>query len=43
MIGFSIDIVIDTAFFAVLPAVNLNFHSGELEFEWLIFGVYIGW
>ena len=30
----------NTKFFAILPALNLNFHSKSLEFEWLFFGVY---
>jgi hypothetical protein len=28
-------------FWALLPAINLNFISGELEFEFLCFGIYI--
>ena len=31
----------DWRFFAILPAVNLNFYGCTLEFEWLFFGIYI--
>lgn len=34
-------LVFDIKFFALLPAINLNLHSKELEFEWLFFGAYI--
>lgn len=33
--------VFDPDFFAIFPALNLNFHSWTLEFEWLFFGVYL--
>lgn len=36
-----IDFVWDKKFFAILPAVNINRHSRELEFEWLCLGIYI--
>jgi hypothetical protein len=36
-----IEFSIDTSFIALLPAINLNFHSSTLEFEWLIFGIYL--
>ena len=28
-------------FWALLPAINLNMHSKELEIEWLCIGIYI--
>ncbi len=31
----------DIKFFAIIPAINLNFHSITLEIEWLFFGIYI--
>lgn len=30
----------DWKFFAILPALNINIHSLDLEFEWLFLGVY---
>jgi len=41
--GFTIkiDFELDTKFFAILPALNLNLHCSTLEFEWLFFGIYI--
>jgi hypothetical protein len=30
----------DFKFFAITPAINLNFHSSTLEFEWLFFAIY---
>lgn len=32
---------VDSKFWAIVPAININIHSGELEFEWLCFGLYI--
>lgn len=29
-------------FWALLPAINLNFGSGDFEFEWLCFSMYVG-
>ena len=38
----SIDFDVDLKFFAIMPALNLNFHGGfTLEFEWLMFGIYL--
>jgi hypothetical protein len=35
------DIAVDGQFWAIIPAVNINFHSGiTIEFEWLCFGLY---
>jgi len=38
---FKLDLDIDLNFWALLPALNINVHSKELEFEWLCFGVYL--
>ena len=37
-----IDFDVDYNFFAILPALNINLHSKEIEFEWFYFGLYIG-
>ena len=37
-----IDIDLDLQFWALFPAININRHMHELEFEWLCFGVYMG-
>jgi hypothetical protein len=37
-----VDVDIDINFWAILPALNFNLHSNNLEFEWLCFGIYIG-
>lgn len=29
-------------FWAILPALNINIHNREFEFEWLCLGIYIG-
>lgn len=34
---------ISPKFWALLPCVNINFHTREVEFEWLCFGVYFRW
>ena len=39
---YKIDVDFDTKFWALLPAININFHSWEFEFEWLCLGIYIG-
>ena len=36
-----VEFSIDTKFIALLPALNLNFNSKTIEFEWLIFGIYL--
>lgn len=33
-------ITIDPKFWALIPALNINLHSGELELEWLCLGIY---
>jgi hypothetical protein len=33
---------LDLHFWAILPALNINLHSKEFEFEWLCIGIYIG-
>ena len=41
-LNLSIDIDWDWKFFAILPAINLNFHEGFVfEFEWMFLGIYI--
>lgn len=30
----------DNNFIALIPAININFHFPQIEFEWLIFGLY---
>lgn len=35
-----LDFEVDFKFWALIPAVNLNFHSA-FEIEWLCFGIYI--
>lgn len=37
-----VDFDVDYNFFAILPALNINLHSKEIEFEWFYFGLYIG-
>ena len=32
---FKIDIDFDVQFWALLPAININLHNHEFEFEWL--------
>ncbi len=39
---YKIDIDFDICFWALFPAININLHSREFEFEWLCLGVYIG-
>lgn len=41
-ITLSIDIDFTPDFWALLPAINLNFGAKQFEFEWLCFGVYAG-
>jgi len=36
----NICIEINVEFWAIIPALNINLHSKELEFEWLCLGVY---
>jgi len=33
---------LDLKFWAIIPNININFHSKELEFEFLCFEIYIG-
>lgn len=40
-VGFSVSLVADLRFWALTPAVNLNFHSNTFEIEWLCFAVYV--
>jgi hypothetical protein len=41
MIGFTASFEVDFDFIAILPAVNLNFHSNTFEIEWLCFAIYV--
>ncbi len=36
-----VELFIDIKFIAIIPALNINLHSKSLEFEWLIFAIYI--
>lgn len=36
-----VDIELDLRFWALLPAININAHCREIEFEWLCLGIYI--
>lgn len=39
---FKIEITLDSKFWALIPALNLNLHGmGAIEFEWLILGIYV--
>lgn len=35
-----IEFEIDKKFWAILPSLNLNFHTKEIEFEWICIGIY---
>lgn len=37
----SLEFKADKEFVAILPAINLNLHSGSLEFEFIIFSIYV--
>lgn len=39
---YKVDIDFDIRFWALFPAININLHSREFEFEWLCLGIYIG-
>jgi hypothetical protein len=41
-INFYINIVLNFQFWAIIPALNININSRELEFEWLCLGIYLG-
>jgi len=38
---FKVSLDIDVKFIALIPAININIHSKTIEFEWLIFAIYI--
>jgi len=40
-LNIKIDLDLNFKFIALLPALNINLHSRSLEFEWLVFGVYM--
>jgi hypothetical protein len=39
--SFKLDIDIDWKYWVLFPALNLNFRTGRLEFEFLCFGFYL--
>lgn len=39
-ISLKINICIDIKFWSLIPTININLHSKELEFEWLCLGIY---
>ena len=41
-VTFKIDCDLDFYFWHLMPSVNINLHSHEIEFEWLCIGIYIG-
>ena len=40
-VTFKIDCDIDLLFWHLIPSININLHSHEIEFEWLCIGIYI--
>ena len=40
-ISFKINIDLDFKFWHLVPSININLHSHEIEFEWLCIGIYI--
>lgn len=40
--SFKIDFDLDLQFWHLVPSVNINLHTRNLEFEWLCFGIYAG-
>jgi len=39
--SFKIDCDLDVGFWHLVPSININLHSREIEFEWLCIGIYI--
>lgn len=39
-VTFTTNVDIDFKFWSLIPSININRHSRELEFEWLCLGVY---
>lgn len=39
-VSIKIDFDLDLQFWHLVPSVNINLHSRELEFEWMCFGIY---
>jgi len=37
---FKIEVQIDFCFWHLIPSININLHSHEVEFEWLCLGLY---
>lgn len=40
-ISIKIDCDFDLLFWHLVPSININLHSHEIEFEWLCIGFYI--
>ena len=40
-ITFKAECCLDFKFWHLVPSININLHSHELEFEWLCIGIYI--
>lgn len=36
-----VELFVDPKFWAIIPAININIHSGSCELEWLCFGMYV--
>lgn len=36
-----VNVDIDFKFWAIIPAININFHSFSLEIEWLCLAIYV--
>ena len=39
-VTFTTNVDIDFKFWSLIPSINLNRHSHEIEFEWLCIGIY---
>lgn len=38
-----VEFEINKKFIALIPSLNINLHSNDIEFEWIIFGIYLTW
>lgn len=41
-VSIRVDVAIDFKFWHLVPSININLHTHELEFEWLCLGIYAG-
>ena len=41
-VSFKVDFDLDFQFWHLVPSININLHSREIEFEWMCFGIYAG-